>query len=159
MNRISSLLLAMYIGNDIPKGEVGCCLKWCPVRNEMASTACTVTRVTARRRSRGHGRQDIPLGEYDRKHQRWTPPGKNTSKKGKMQCQRGTRISLILHPPFHRPPRASSLRVHCSQRRSHDHNIIWTALQRPRRDATKKEDDPASMPDIEDPTAPLPTKE
>ena len=72
------LLLAMYIGNNIPEGEVGCGLKWCPVRNEMASTACTVTRVTTRRTSRGHCRQDIPLGEHDRKHQRWTLPGKTS---------------------------------------------------------------------------------
>ena len=71
-------VFAMYIGNDIPKDEVGWGLKWCPVQNEMASTACTVTRVTARRTSRGHCRQDIPLGEHDRKRQRWTLPGKTS---------------------------------------------------------------------------------
>jgi hypothetical protein len=60
------LLLAMYIGNDIPEGETGSGLKWCPLRNEMASTACMVTRVTARRTTRGQCRQDIPLGVYDR---------------------------------------------------------------------------------------------
>ena len=66
------LLLAMYIGNDIPEGETGSGLKWCPLRNEMACTACTVTRVTARRTTRGQCRQDIPLGVYDRQQQRWT---------------------------------------------------------------------------------------
>jgi hypothetical protein len=66
------LLLAMHIGNDIPQGEAGSGLKWCPLRNEIAYTACTVTRVTARRSTRGHCRQDIPLGVYDRKQKRWT---------------------------------------------------------------------------------------
>lgn len=40
--------------------------------NEMGTTVCTVTKVTVRRTSRGHCRQDIPLGEYDRKLQGWT---------------------------------------------------------------------------------------
>ena len=66
------LLLAMYIGNDIPEGETVIGLKWFPLRNEIACTACTVTRVTARRSTRGHYRQDIPLGVYDRQQQRWT---------------------------------------------------------------------------------------
>ena len=66
------LLLTMYIGNDIPEGEGGRGLKWCPLRNEIRCTACTVTRVTARRSTRGHCRQDIPLGVYDRQEQRWT---------------------------------------------------------------------------------------
>ncbi len=38
----------------------------------MAHTSCTVTRVSARRSTRGPYRQDIPLGIYDRKQQRWT---------------------------------------------------------------------------------------
>ena len=62
----------MHVGNDIPTGEAGSGLKWCPIRNEMSHTSCTVTRVSARRSTRGHCRQDIPLGIYDRKHQRWT---------------------------------------------------------------------------------------
>ena len=66
------LLLAMYMGNDIPTGQAGSGLKWCPIRNEMSHTSCTVTRVSARRSTRGHCRQDIPLGIYDRKQQRWT---------------------------------------------------------------------------------------
>ena len=33
------LLLAMHIGNDIPQGEAGSGLKWCPLRNEIACTA------------------------------------------------------------------------------------------------------------------------
>ena len=66
------LLLSMHIGNDIPTGEAGSGLKWCPIRNELAHTSCTVTRVSARRSTRGHCRQDIPLGIYDRKQQRWT---------------------------------------------------------------------------------------
>jgi hypothetical protein len=66
------LLLVMHIGNDIPTGEAGSGLKWCPIRNELAHTSCTVTRVSARRSTRGHCRQDIPLGIYDRKQQRWT---------------------------------------------------------------------------------------
>jgi hypothetical protein len=66
------LLLAMHIGNDIPEGEGGSGLKWCPIRNEIAHTSCTVTRVSARRSTRGHDHQDIPLGIYYRKQQRWT---------------------------------------------------------------------------------------
>ena len=62
----------MYMGNDIPTGETGSGLKWCPIRNEMSHTSCTVTRVSARRSTRGHCRQDIPLGIYDRKQQKWT---------------------------------------------------------------------------------------
>ncbi len=66
------LLLVIHIGNDIPTGEAGSGLKWCPIRNEIAHTSCTVTRVSARRSTRVHYRQDIPLGIYDRKQQRWT---------------------------------------------------------------------------------------
>ncbi len=66
------LLLTMYIGNDIPEGESDSGLKWCPLRNEISCTARTVTRVTARRSTRGHCRQDIPLGVYDRQQERWT---------------------------------------------------------------------------------------
>ena len=69
------ILLAMHMGNDIPEGARGSGLKWCPLRNEKAYTACTVTRVSARRTTRGHCRQDIPLGVYDRKKQRWTLKG------------------------------------------------------------------------------------
>ena len=47
-------------------------LKWCPLRNEIVYTVCTVTRVTGRRSTRGHCRQDIPLVVYDRKKQKWT---------------------------------------------------------------------------------------
>ena len=66
------LLLVMHIGNDIPQGETRSGLKWCPFRNEIGYTSCTVTRVTVRRSVRRHYRQDIPLGVYDRKQQRWT---------------------------------------------------------------------------------------
>jgi hypothetical protein len=68
------LLLPIHMGNDIPAGEAGRGLKWCPIRNELAHTSCTVTRVSVRRSTRGHCRQDIPLGIYDRKQQRWTLP-------------------------------------------------------------------------------------
>ena len=44
----------------------------------MAYTACTVTRVSTRRTTRGHCRQDIPLGTYDRKQERWTLKGNHT---------------------------------------------------------------------------------
>ena len=50
------LLLVMHIGNDIPKDEDGCGLKWYPIRNEMGVTTCTVTKVTDRRTTRGHCR-------------------------------------------------------------------------------------------------------
>ena len=72
------ILLAMHMGNDIPEGSRGAGLKWCPIRNETAYTACTVTRVSVRRTTRGHCRQDIPLGAYDRKQQRWTLKGNHT---------------------------------------------------------------------------------
>jgi hypothetical protein len=72
------LLLAMYIGNDIPTGEAGSGLKWCRIRNEMSHTSCTVKRVSARRSTRGHCRQDIPLGIYDRKqHSEMDAEGQN----------------------------------------------------------------------------------
>ncbi len=69
------VLLAMHMGNDIPVGERGCAHKWCPVRNTMSYSACTVTKVSSRRTTRGHCRQDIPLGMYDRKLRRWTLKG------------------------------------------------------------------------------------
>ncbi len=69
------VLLAMHMGNDIPAGERGCAHKWCPVRNTLSHTACTVTKVSARCTTRGHCRQDIPLGTYDRKSGRWTLKG------------------------------------------------------------------------------------
>ena len=70
------LLLTMNIGNDIPQGTVGSGLKWFPLRNEVTYTDCTVTRVTTRRSTREHCRQDIPLVIYDRNQQRWTLEGK-----------------------------------------------------------------------------------
>ena len=66
------LLLAMHMANDIPEGARGSGLKWCPIRNEASYSACTVTRVSTRRTARGYCRQDIPLGNYDRKQRRWT---------------------------------------------------------------------------------------
>jgi len=57
------ILLTMHIGNDIPDGEKGSGSKWCPLRNTLAYTACTVTRVSARRTTRGHYRQDISILE------------------------------------------------------------------------------------------------
>jgi hypothetical protein len=64
--------------NDIPKGEKGSGFKWCPLRNTLTYTVCTVTRVSSRRTTRGHCRLDIPLGTYDRKQQRWTLKGNHT---------------------------------------------------------------------------------
>ncbi len=72
------ILLVMYMGNDIPKGEKDIGFKWCPLRNTLTYTSCTVTRVSARHTTRGHYRQDIPLGTYDRKQQRWTLRGNHT---------------------------------------------------------------------------------
>ena len=66
------LLLAMHIGNDIPKGQEGCGFKWCPIRNELGETTCTVTKVTTRRTTKGHCRQEIPMGEYNRNRQHWS---------------------------------------------------------------------------------------
>ena len=70
------LLLAMHIGSYIPMDKEVCGLKWCPIRNEMGTTACTVTKVTVRRTARGHCRQEIPMGEYDRNRRRWSLKGK-----------------------------------------------------------------------------------
>ena len=70
------LLLVMHMGNDIPRDEEGCGLKWCPIRNKLGETTCTITKVTTRRTTRGHCRQEIPLGEYDRNRQRWSLKGK-----------------------------------------------------------------------------------
>jgi hypothetical protein len=53
-------LLAMYMGNDIPEGEKGSGFKWYPLRNTLAHTVCTVTNVSDRRTTRGHGRRCIP---------------------------------------------------------------------------------------------------
>jgi hypothetical protein len=70
------LLLAMHMGNDIPRDDEGCELKWCPIRNKLDETTCTITKVTSRRTTRGHCRQEIPMGVYDRNRQRWTFKGK-----------------------------------------------------------------------------------
>jgi hypothetical protein len=68
----------MYMVNDIPDGEKVSGFKWCPLRNTLTYTACTVTRVSARSTTRGHCCQDIPLGTYDRKQRRWTLKGNHT---------------------------------------------------------------------------------
>jgi hypothetical protein len=91
------ILLAMHMGNDIPEGSRGAGLKWFPLRNEMDYTACTVTRVSARRTTRGHCRQDIPLGAYDRKQQRWTLKGNHTEVEYLMKMiRRGDDDSLAI---------------------------------------------------------------
>ena len=91
------LLLTIHIGNDIPTDEDGCGLKWCPIRNELGTTTCTVTKVMVRRTTRGHCRQEIPLGEYDRNRQRWSLKGKTkeTSYLLKM-VMRGDESSLAI---------------------------------------------------------------
>jgi hypothetical protein len=68
----------MHMGNDIPEGVRASELKWRPLRNEVAYTSCTVTRVSARHTTRDHCRQDIPLGTCDRKQQRRTLKGNHT---------------------------------------------------------------------------------
>lgn len=73
---LTGLLLTIHMANDIPEGARGSGLKWCPIRNEASYTACTVTRVSTRLTGRGYCRQDIPLGNYDRRHKRWTLHGK-----------------------------------------------------------------------------------
>ncbi len=68
------ILLAMYMGNDIPEGEKG---------------------SGSRRTTRGHCRQDIPLGTYDRKHQRWTLKGNHTEVDSLMKLiRKGDDVSL-----------------------------------------------------------------
>ena len=93
------LLLTMHIRNDIPKDEDGCGLKWCPIQNEMCVTTCTVTKVTDRRITRGHCRQEIPMGEYDRNRQRWSLKGKTkeTSYLLKMTMSGGDSSLVILN--------------------------------------------------------------
>ena len=93
------LLLTMHIRNDIPKDEDGCGLKWYPIRNEMGVTTCTVTKVTVRRTTRGHCRQEIPMGEYDRNRQRWSLKGKTkeTSYLLKMAMRGGDSSLAILN--------------------------------------------------------------
>ncbi len=66
------LLLAIHMGNDIPQDDEGCGLKWCPIRDKLGETTCMVTKVTSRRTTRGHCRQEIPMGLYERNRQRWT---------------------------------------------------------------------------------------
>jgi hypothetical protein len=70
------LFLEIHIGNDIPRDDEGCGLKWCPIRNKLGETTSRVTKVTSRRTTRGHCRQEIPMGSYDRDRQRWTFKGK-----------------------------------------------------------------------------------
>ncbi len=66
------LLLSIHMGNDIPQDDEGCGIKWCPIRDKLGETTCMVTKVTSRRTTRGHCRQEIPMGLYDRNRQRWT---------------------------------------------------------------------------------------
>ena len=117
------ILLSMYMGNDIPEGSRGAGLKWCPLRNEMAYTACTVTRVSTRRTTRGHCRQDIPLGAYDRKQQRWTLKGHHTEVEYLMKMiRRGDDASLAIlekiraAPWKTRPPNVRQIIRKCGER-------------------------------------------
>ena len=117
------VLLAMHMGNDIPDGERGCAHKWCPLRNTLAHTACTVTRVSARRTTKGHCRQDIPLGTYDRKLRRWTLRGKHTEVDNLMSLiRKGDDVSLAVlekmraAPWKARPPNARTVIDRCAER-------------------------------------------
>ena len=117
------VLLAMYMGNDIPDGEQGSGFKWCPLRNTLTHTACTVTRVSARRTTRGHCRQDIPLGMYDRKQRRWTLKGNHTEVAKLMSLiKKGDDVSLavlekMLAAPWKaRPPNARMIANRCEER-------------------------------------------
>ncbi len=117
------VLLAMYMDNDIPNGERGCAHKWCPLRNTLAHTACTVTRVSARRTTKGHCRQDIPLGTYDRKLQRWTLRGKHTEVDKLMSLiRKGDDVSLAVlekmraSPWKARPPNPRTVINRCEER-------------------------------------------
>ena len=110
------ILLAMHMGNDIPDGERGSGIKWCPLRNEVTYTTCTVTRISVRRTTRGHCRHDIPLGTYDRKQQRWTLKGNYTEVDYLMKLIR--KLRRTVHPkcrktlPRRTPPRKTHTRSH-----------------------------------------------
>jgi hypothetical protein len=117
------ILLAMHMGNDIPEGGRGSGLKWCPLRNELTYTVCTVTRVSTRRTTRGHCRQDIPLGTYDRKQQRWTLKGNQTEVEYLMKLiRRGDDVSLAIlekiraSPWKARPPNVRQTIRNCEER-------------------------------------------
>ncbi len=117
------LLLAMYIVNDIPAGEAGSGLKWWPIRNEIAHTSCTVTRVSARRSTRGHCRQDIPLGIYDRKQQKWTLKDKTDEiayllkLKGKSDDSSMIILDKIRSAPWNsKPPNLRLVKEKCEHR-------------------------------------------
>jgi hypothetical protein len=156
------ILLAMYMGNDIPEGEKGSGFKWCPLRNTLAYTACTVTRVSSRRTTRGHCRQDIPLGTYDRKQQRWTLKGNHTEVDYLMKLiRKGDDVSLstlekIRAAPWKaRPPNIRQIIRRCEERDDPWENI-------PQEDCTSEMSEDISPPqaDIpqEDPHAPPQTQ-
>ena len=117
------VLLAMHMGNDIPVGERGCAHKWCPVRNTLSHTACTVTKVSVRRTTRGHCRQDIPLGTYDRKSGRWTLKGNHKEVDKLMSLiRKGDDVSLAIlekmraAPWKARPPNVRTVIDRCKER-------------------------------------------
>ena len=117
------LLLALHMGNDIPEGSRGGGLKWCPLRNEPSYTACTVTKVTSRRTTGGHCRQDIPLGEYDWKHRRWTLKGKHKEVEYLVNLvKKGDDSSLVIldklrsTPWKNRPPNIKQTIIKCRER-------------------------------------------
>ncbi len=128
----------------------------------MAYTACTVTRVSSRRTTRGHCRQDIPLGTYDRKKHRWTLKGNHTEVDYLMKLiRKGDNVSLsklekIRAAPWKaRPPNIRQIIRRCEERDDPWENI-------PQEDCTSEMSADISPPqaDIpqEDPHAPPQTQ-
>jgi hypothetical protein len=56
---VSSLVIIRHQITSYRTGaDIG---KWCPIRNEITHTSCTVTRVSTRRSTRGHCRQAMTI--------------------------------------------------------------------------------------------------
>ena len=145
------ILLVMHIGNDIPDGEKGSGFKWCPLRNALAYTACTVTRVSARRTTRGHYRQDIPLGTYDRKQQRWTLKGNHMEVDYLMKLiRKGDDVSLsILEKIRAAPWKARPPNVRQTIRRCEERDDPWEDI--PQEDCASEMSEDISPPRTDSP--------
>jgi hypothetical protein len=139
------------MGNDIPEGEKGSGFKWCPLRNTLAYTVCTVTRVSARRTTRGHRRQDIPLGTYDRKQQRWTLKGNHTEVDYLMKLiRKGDDVSLATLEKIRAAPwKARPPNVRQTIRRCEERDDPWEDI--PQEDCASEMSEDTSPPQMDIP--------
>jgi hypothetical protein len=161
MDHTNCLQVAIKTLQIIPVGERGCSHKWCPVRNTMSYSACTVTKVSARRTTRGHCRQDIPLGMYDRKLRTWTLKGNHKEVDKLMSLiRKGDDVSLAVLEKIRASPwKARSPNVRTIANRFEERDDPWEDIPQEEDGISEMSVDTSQVDDLRaDPHAPTVTQ-